>query len=154
MINIVVSEKVFIPKLAYLSFNLIAYIGRVINNMYRRILLLEDDFDTNEIITMIFEPEGFQVISSTVDNYLDDIYQWKPEIVIVDHLLSSRITGSDICIELKANEKTAHIPCVLTSAVNNLPEVAKKCCADRYIEKPFDIDNFVSIVRGLLSSQS
>ena len=122
--------------------------------MYRRILLLEDDFDTNEIITMIFEPEGFQVITSTVQTYLQDIDKWNPELVIVDHLLSNKITGSDICIELKANDKTAHIPFILTSAVHNLPEVAKKCCADRYIEKPFDIDNFVSIVRGLLSSQS
>lgn len=122
--------------------------------MYRRILLLEDDFDTNEIITMIFEPEGFQVITSTVQTYLQDIDKWNPELVIVDHLLSNKITGSDICIELKANDKTAHIPFILTSAVNNLPELAKKCCADRYIEKPFDIDNFVSIVRGLLSSQS
>jgi len=122
--------------------------------MYRRILLLEDDFDTNEIITMIFEPEGFHVISSTVASYMADIDEWKPELIIVDHLLNNHVTGSDICIAVKANEKTQHIPFILTSAVNNLPEVAKKCCADRYIEKPFDINNFVSIVRGLLSRQS
>lgn len=121
--------------------------------MNRRILLLEDDFDTNEIITMIFEPEGFQVISSTVESYVQDIEKWNPELIIVDHLLSSSMTGSDICIAIKANEKMVHIPFILTSAVNNLPEVAKKCCADRYIEKPFDIDNFVSIVRGLLTRQ-
>lgn len=121
--------------------------------MDRRILLIEDDFDTNEIITMIFEPEGFQVISSSAGSYMQDIERWNPILIIVDYLLNTHLTGSDICVALKANERTAHIPFILTSAVNNLPEVAKKCCADRYIEKPFDIDNFVSIVRGLLSRQ-
>lgn len=118
--------------------------------MNRRILLIEDDFDTNEIISMIFEPEGFHVISSAVETYLHDIEKWNPELIIADHLLNSNITGSDICIKLKADEKTARIPFILTSAVGNLSEVAQKCCADRYIDKPFDIDNFVSIVRGLL----
>ncbi|RZL17143.1 MAG: response regulator [Pedobacter sp.] len=122
--------------------------------MNRRILLLEDDFDTNEIITMIFEPEGFEVLASSVGTYLHDIEKWNPELIIVDHLLNSATTGSDICIALKANAKTAHIPFILTSAVNNLPEVAEKCCPDEYIEKPFDIDNFVSIVRGVLSKRS
>jgi two-component system phosphate regulon response regulator PhoB len=122
--------------------------------MYRKIMLIEDDFDTNEIITMIFEPEGFQVISSSAINYMGDIDKWNPELVIVDYLLNNRVTGSEICIAIKSNAKTAHIPFILTSAVNNLPEVAKKCYADRYIEKPFDINNFVSIVRGLLTRQS
>ena len=81
--------------------------------MNRRILLLEDDFDTNEIITMIFEPEGFEVLASSVGTYLHDIEKWNPELIIVDHLLNSATTGSDTCIALKANAKTAHIPFIL-----------------------------------------
>lgn len=119
-----------------------------------KILLLEDDVDLTEIIELIFEPEGFQVISSSVQSYLQDIEQHKPDIIIADHLLSNSTTGSDICIALKANPATAHIPFIITSAVYNLPDIAKDCCADGFIEKPFDINYILKVVNELLKSGS
>jgi DNA-binding response OmpR family regulator len=117
-----------------------------------KILLLEDDVDLTEIIKFIFEPEGFQVISSSVESYQEDIKQYKPDIIIADHLLSNAITGSDICIELKADMATAHIPFIITSAVNNLPDIANDCCADNFIEKPFDISYILKVVDDLLKN--
>jgi CheY-like chemotaxis protein len=119
-----------------------------------KILLLEDDLDLTEIIELIFEPEGYQVISSSVQSYLQDIEHSKPDIIIADHLLSNSTTGSDICIALKANPATAHIPFIITSAVYNLPDIAKDCCADSFIEKPFDINYILKVVNELLNSDS
>jgi len=118
--------------------------------MYKRILLLEDDFDTKEIITLMFEPEGFQVITTSIPTLQFDIEHSEPHLIIADHWLNQTVTGSDICKQLKANPVTQHIPFILTSAVNNLPKIALDCCADAYIEKPFSIDDFVSVVRKLL----
>jgi two-component system phosphate regulon response regulator PhoB len=118
---------------------------------HTKILLLEDDVDLTEIIKLIFEPEGFQVISSSVQYYLEDIKQYQPDIIIADHLLSHSTTGSDICIALKANPATADIPFIITSAVYNLQDIAEACCADSFIEKPFDIGYILEVVNDLLA---
>jgi len=122
--------------------------------MRKRILLLEDDFDTNEIITLMFEPEGFQVITTSITALKFDIEHSQPHLIIADHWLNQIITGSDICKQLKADPATCQIPFIITSAVNNLKAIALDCCADAYIEKPFSIDNFVSVVRRLLRSKA
>jgi two-component system response regulator VicR len=116
-----------------------------------KILLLEDDVDLTEIIKLIFEPEGFLVISSSVECYLEHIQQYQPDIIIADHLLSHSTTGSDICIALKANPATADIPFIITSAVYNLQDIAKECRADSFIEKPFDIGYILDVVNDFLA---
>jgi CheY-like chemotaxis protein len=138
----------------YLIFGSYSYLCRrmVVGNA--KILLLEDDVDLTEIIKLIFEPEGFQVISSSVECYLEDIRQHKPDVIIADHLLSHSTTGSEICMALKADPATAHIPFIITSAVNNLPDIANECCADNFIEKPFDINYILKVVNDLLKTGS
>ena len=120
------------------------------DSMNKKIILLEDDFDTNEIITLVFEPEGFEVITSKVASLHSDIELINPDVIISDYRLGESKTGADLCKELKADSKTAKIPFILTSAVNDLPTIAFECNADGYIEKPFDIANIVFVVRGLL----
>lgn len=102
----------------------------------------------------MFEPEGFQVIATSVQSLKFDIEHSEPHIIIADHWLNQTITGSDICKQLKADPITRQIPFIITSAVNNLQAIALECCADAYIEKPFSIDNFVSVVRKLLRSMA
>jgi len=47
---------------------------------------------------------------------------------------------------LKADQKTAHIPVVLISALSNIDEIATACGADGYIRKPFDIYDVIDTV--------
>jgi two-component system alkaline phosphatase synthesis response regulator PhoP len=55
--------------------------------------------------------------------------------------------GSIICKFVKQNPATAHIRVILISAHNGLPEIARSCLADGYIEKPFDIDVLLKLIR-------
>ena len=51
---------------------------------------------------------------------------------------------------LKADPKTAPIPFLLISTAMNLPQIARKCGADGYIEKPFQIRELVEIAKSYL----
>ena len=114
--------------------------------MRKKILLLEDDNDTAEIIKLIVEEEQFEIILSEVELLQSDISINKPSIIISDLRLGENLSGDQICRQLKADADTAKIPFVLISATNNLPEVALHCGADAYIEKPFDINFFMKVI--------
>lgn len=49
--------------------------------------------------------------------------------------------------ELKADPETEDLSSVLTSTSCDIAKTAKECQADDYIEKPFDLDHMVDVVK-------
>ncbi|RZK53559.1 MAG: response regulator, partial [Pedobacter sp.] len=94
--------------------------------MKKKILVLENDKDTLDIIEMILEPEGFDIIKTSVQLLDTDLPAIKPDLVVLDHLLNYMYTGGELCQMIKANEATKDVAVVLISAVNDLPEIAEK----------------------------
>lgn len=114
------------------------------------VLVLDDDFDLVSIIRYILESEGFKVIASNPKTYQKDIESYRPGVILLDHWLSG-ILGATICEELKANPETHAIPVILTSATNNIEEVARWCKSDDVLPKPFDISALVNKVSAFSS---
>ncbi|MDN5482004.1 MAG: hypothetical protein L0G30_10560, partial [Chryseobacterium sp.] len=56
--------------------------------------------------------------------------------------------GSKVIEELKTDPQTEDVSAVLTSTSFDLPKKAKECKADDYIEKPFDIDHMINVVKN------
>ncbi|MHB1179415.1 MAG: response regulator [Daejeonella sp.] len=55
--------------------------------------------------------------------------------------------GREVCKTLKSDPQTSHIPVIMISASHNLFNAQeKKCLADDFIAKPFDIDHLATIV--------
>jgi DNA-binding response OmpR family regulator len=114
----------------------------------RTVLVLEDDFDLVSIIGYILESEGFNVVASHPKTYRNDIRSCHPGVILLDHWLNG-ILGSTICEELKADPETHDIPVILTSASNNIEEVARRCKSDDVLPKPFDISALINKVSAL-----
>ena len=145
--TVLLKHEVLYPRLFkilfYLAFKILIF---VVINMRKKILLLEDDNDTADIIKLIVEEEQFEVILSKVELLQSDIKINNPSVIISDFRLGEILRGDQICRKLKTDIDTSKIPFVLISATNNLPEVALHCGADAYIEKPFDINFFMKVV--------
>ena len=119
--------------------------------MKHTIVLIEDDEDTREIITIILQLEGFTIITTKVETYLDIVQTSLPSLIICDFMLGGSINGAEVCNQLKSNQHTFNIPFLLISAVNGLPAIALGCRAEGYIEKPFDIEHMVERVRSAIA---
>ena len=113
----------------------------------KKLLVIENDVDTLEITSLIFENE-YDVITSTKRLPIDKIEEINPNVIIVDYRLDD-ILGSEICLEIKNNPSTKHIPIVLFSASHNIAEIAHASCVDAFVRKPFDIDDIVKVVNDL-----
>ena len=121
--------------------------------MKKRILVIDDDPDILEILAIIFEDEGFDVVLSETGDEADRIPDINPDVVILDlKLRGSGKNGADICYKIKSRPETFSVPVLLFSSEDNIAEISKQCNADGYIKKPFDVEHLVIKIKEILAA--
>ncbi len=109
----------------------------------KRILVVDDDKDILNILKLILQMNGFEVmVTPNGEEALTKSLTYCPQLVLLDVFLSGS-DGRDICNLLKGNPSTKNIPVVIFSAHSNVEDVLKVCDADDFISKPFDISELV-----------
>ncbi|MES2276611.1 MAG: response regulator [Bacteroidota bacterium] len=114
----------------------------------QKIMVIEDDADTLEIITTILAGADYEVVSGTDVTAVYAIEKEPPALLLIDNWLSGEKTGHDICYQLKQNPATAAIPVILISGTINLEETARRCGANGFICKPFDVEELLQQVKA------
>lgn len=105
----------------------------------RKILLIEDDVQIQELVRFNIEREGFAVLSaSDGEQGLDLARREKPDLIILDLTLPV-IDGYDVCKNLRGQEDTVAIPIIILSARDDVADkvIALELGADDYMTKPF-----------------
>lgn len=115
--------------------------------MKKKILYAEDDGDMLEVVSEFMTFEDYEVITDNGKSIWKKLQQHPIGLILLDENLNWG-WGSDLCMQLKANENTAKIPVVLISALPKIDEIAESCGADGYIRKPFDIYDVIDVVNG------
>ena len=126
-------------------------------NNDKLILVVDDDPDLVESVSMKLESEGFQVAKA-----YDGVEAWdrikdeKPKMLILD-VMMPRKNGYELCDEIKKDDKFKDITVLLLTAVAEaVPSTTythmdgKTTLADDFIPKPIDLDNLMEIVRDNL----
>lgn len=117
----------------------------------KKLLIIEDDADILELLSYIFQDEGYNVILSETGAEADQLSTIKPDLILLDlRLSSSGNEGAVICTRLKSQLATRHIPIILVSAETNIKEICEVCGADDYLSKPFDIYRLTNKVKELM----
>ncbi len=84
----------------------------------KKILVVEDEKDINELIVFNLKQEDYDVLSSYAGNKgLEKAISEKPDLVLLDLMLPG-MNGLDVCREMKSNSKTYNIPIVMLTAKN------------------------------------
>ncbi|MDN3588957.1 response regulator [Pedobacter aquatilis] len=111
--------------------------------MGKRICVLEDNEDIRDIIGYILSEGEYEVkYFANIADFKSGATEFNANLFLLDVMLPDG-NGIDLCCELKADEKTQHMPIVMMSANFSSAEMKSKCKADDFIPKPFDIDDFV-----------
>ena len=115
--------------------------------MKKKILVAEDDQAILEVIKIILEGEGFEIVSTDEQDTVHVlIAQHNPSLILLDIWLSG-YDGGKIAKHLKSKSDTKHIPIIMISANNETPQISKESGADGFLLKPFDIDDLLNIVK-------
>lgn len=118
-----------------------------------RILIADDEKDIRDLITFTLHFAGHEVIAAS--NGEDAVHQAVeaiPDIILLD-VRMPRMTGYEACREIKADERTKHIPVIFLSAKGQESEVSAgiEAGADAYILKPFSPDQLTEKISAILN---
>ncbi len=118
----------------------------------KKILVVDDDSDTQELLAVVLVKEKFDVAAAM--NGWDGLVkarEEKPDLILLD-LLLPEMQGNDALQALKAMDATRGIPVIMLtgkSEKDTVLDVKYKGIAD-YIVKPFDNDVLLQKVRKAL----
>ena len=115
----------------------------------RRILVVEDDRKTAELIRLYLERDGYQVLAAyDGSDGLDIAREWKPDLVVLDILLPG-LNGMEVCRTLR-NE--SEVPIIMLTALSTEHDKlgGLDLGADDYMTKPFSPNELVARVRAVL----
>lgn len=121
------------------------------------ILVVDDDPDLVESVSMKLESEGFRV-AKAYDGIeaMDRIKEERPALIILD-VMMPRKNGYELCDELKSSDEYKDIVVVLLTAVADAVTSTsythmggKTTLADDFIPKPIELDKLMEMVKDNL----
>lgn len=115
----------------------------------KKILIADDDLAILDMLTLFLEDSGYEVETTTDGASLRTFPQGLPDLLLLDIWLSGW-NGRDICLHLKSQEATKHLPIVLISANRETKTIAREAGADDFVAKPFDLDDLMETVENYL----
>ena len=120
--------------------------------MARTIFIADDELDFASTLRSRLEFEGF-VVTTAVDGKeaLQRIPDEKPDLILLDIMMPT-MNGYQVCRELKINPDTRRIPVLMLTAKSQESDKfwGKEAGADDYVTKPFDMEDLIEKIRGLL----
>jgi CheY-like chemotaxis protein len=123
--------------------------------MNGRIVILDDDEDTLEVLSDILQDEGHDVHRrELLFEDLAEVERLAPDLIIVDLFMGAKRAGWEFLQRLKAYAPTAPIPLILCTAGHLSPE-EESMAQDQgvpIVYKPFDLDELTHLVTYLLGS--
>lgn len=125
-------------------------------NRLPRIIIVDDDRDTREMLTLALELEGFEVGQAANGlRLISAMHVDRPDVILLD-VMMSWIDGFELCRAIKKNPTFTDIPVIFISARKSVEDerTGLEAGAVAYFSKPIDMDGLVSHIRALLGARA
>ena len=120
--------------------------------MDRTIFIADDELDFVSTLRSRLEFEGYGVTTAADGkDALQRIIHEKPDLILLDIMMPT-LNGYQVCRELKGNAETSSIPILMLTAKSQESDKfwGEEAGADAYVTKPFEMDELIAEIRGLL----
>ena len=126
-------------------------------NEKKLILVVDDDPDLVEAVSMKLESENYRVAKAYDGNEAwEKIKEERPALIVLDVMMPEK-DGYAVCREIKSDPEYKDISVILLTAVGEaVPSTkythmdGKTALADDFIAKPIDMDELMEIIKQTL----
>jgi CheY-like chemotaxis protein len=131
----------------------VANLGEIRPQMKKRVLIFDDDETILEVCAIVLETNGFETVTqNNCEDILQKIDQFAPDVVLMDNKIPP-LGGVRASRIVRDSPKHRGLPIVFFSANQEVAKLAAEAGADQYMEKPFDLDTLVSVLRRAIQSE-
>jgi CheY-like chemotaxis protein len=123
--------------------------------MPRKILIVEDNEDSRELVVKVLRNKGFDTIEAADgEEAIDKVKREKPELILLD-ISIPKMDGYEVARRLKSLEEFSEIPIVALTAHAMKGDREKVIAAgfEGYISKPIDVRELPDQVRSYLKGK-
>jgi CheY-like chemotaxis protein len=124
--------------------------------MRPKVLLVEDNATTRELLSTILSLEGFEVVSQAypdgVQAVINSLREENPQLVLMDFHIG-QFNGIDLVSTIRQDELLHHLPILMSSGAD-VKESCLKAGADAFIMKPYGIDQLVQAIKEILPTET
>ncbi len=116
-----------------------------------KIYVVDDEPDILHLTNIVLKKHGYDVhLFSSGVSMLERIDEAKPDLILLDMVMPV-LNGIGVIKRLKENPETDSIPIIVFSALAKEDNIkaAKEAGADKYLRKPFVLDELVSTIKDL-----
>lgn len=117
-----------------------------------KILIVDDDPDILDILTLTLDEENYDVIqASNGEDALQFIKTKSPNLVILDYKMP-RMDGREVCQRVKKDLLLRHLPIIMLTGKGEVVDKVEgiDAGADDYIVKPFEPQELLARIRMIL----
>jgi CheY-like chemotaxis protein len=122
------------------------------SNEKPKVLVVDDNLQNLELILAYLEDIDCQTFSAEGgQEALDIINNNPPDLVLLD-IMMPKISGFEVCKRIKNNPKTADIPVIMVTALNEMGDIEKAINSgtDDFLSKPVNKWELLTRVRTML----
>ncbi|MBN1360143.1 MAG: response regulator [Sedimentisphaerales bacterium] len=127
-----------------------------------RILIIDDDPDITEAMTVVLENRGYEVAGAADGSEgMEQLKANRPDVIILDVMMRTRQEGFELSRELKTNPDYKDIPILMLTAVKEKTGLDFKPTAgdeswlpvEEFLDKPVKPDVLLEKVQSLLQKR-
>ncbi len=125
--------------------------------MSKRILIVEDDQELQELYAAMLEDEDYQLVAAfDGSDALQRLREAPPDLIVLDIILDE-VMGDAFFLQVKQQSEYADIPVVIASVlpVETCGKLLQTDARTVYLQKPFNKREFLEVVeKGLNGEQT
>ena len=121
-----------------------------------KVIIVDDDRDTREMLTLALELEGFDVAQAANGlRLISAMHVDRPDVILLD-VMMSWIDGFELCRAIKKNASFTEIPVIFISARKSAEDerAGLDAGAMEYFTKPLDMDRLIERLREILAARA
>jgi CheY-like chemotaxis protein len=119
----------------------------------RPILIVDDDEDIRDVITIALEVRGYTVKTATDGVEVMELLSQglRPALILLDVMMPN-MDGPTVLAALRSNPELNEIPVVLLSGDTKIAETARQLHSDGYLVKPIGTEKLTRTVERFAAS--